>query len=747
MKKILFLVLTVLGITNLKSQTSTFDHYETAVFDNDIWKYHVGNSAPDANWLELSFNDSAWVEGQGGFGFGDNDDSTIIEQTISVFIRKTFNVPDSTKLVSAVLNVDYDDGFVAYINGNEVARNNVTGDFPAYNQGASANHEALMYTGNAPEGFAINAIDLKNCIRQGDNVIAVQVHNRNATSTDLTARVFLTFAITDTTKYFRVLPDWFVEPFVFASSNLPLVIIETENGQNIGDEPKTNANMKIIYNGIDNRNNVTDQGNIYDGSIGIEIRGSYSAGLPQKPYGFETRDSTGLNNNVQLLSLPPENDWILLANYNDKVFMRNSLAFHLFREMGHWAPRTEFCEVMLNNSYDGIYILTEKIKRDNDRVDIARLDPDDNAGDSLTGGYIFKTDYFNNNDSWVSNYSPPYNPGSQVYFVYHDPGPDELTVQQKQYIKDFIDAFETNLYGNNWNHPILGYRSYINVNSFVDYFIIGEVSRNVDAYKKSRFLFKDRDKNGGLLNSGPVWDFDWAWKDLRDGCTYFNSTDGSNWAYKINECNPWPMPPGWIIKLMEDTNFVNQVYTRYCNLRKTILSEEYLYHYIDSIHTLIDEAQARHYTRWPILGRAVGAPENATQPDTYEGEIEKFKSWIDRRITWLDANMPGRYDTSQINPNVPVNPGNPGDQDNIFISQEVVFRMFPNPASSEVYIESNQVIEKLEIYNLSGNLIWCNTGHKSYTYRINLEGFDPGLYITRVVLRNGKSISGKLRIE
>lgn len=114
------------------------------------------------------------------------------------------------------------------------------------------------------------------------------------------------------------------------STNLPLIIIDTQ-GQPIVDEPKTDGILKIIYNpGKFNKPN--DAATIYDGKAGFEIRGAYSASLPQKPYGIETRDAAGMNLNVPLFDMPAENDWILLANYNDKVFMRNSLAFELFRK-------------------------------------------------------------------------------------------------------------------------------------------------------------------------------------------------------------------------------------------------------------------------------------------------------------------------------------------------------------------------------------------------------------------------------
>jgi hypothetical protein len=157
-----------------------------------------------------------------------------------------------------------------------------------------------------------------------------------------------------------------------SSSNLPLVVINT-NGQSIQDVAKIAANMKIIFNGSGKLNTPSDPGNVYNGNVGIEIHGAYSATFPQKSYGIESKDKAGNKLNVSLLGMPEENDWILLANYNDKTFMRNMLAFEISRRLGHYAPRTQLVEVILNNEYRGIYILTEKIKRDKGRVNIAKL--------------------------------------------------------------------------------------------------------------------------------------------------------------------------------------------------------------------------------------------------------------------------------------------------------------------------------------------------------------------------------------
>jgi hypothetical protein len=727
MKKTLYSIVFILLFSAAGfAQTEQIDHYETVIYANDTWRYFIGSTEPETSWRDLSFHDNTWTEQDGAIGYGDGDDSQPeIEPCISLYLRKKFTITDTANIESLILHIDYDDAFVAYINDIEISRANISGEHPAHDQEANSLHEASIYQGGLPDAFEID----KGCLNPGDNILAIQVHNENAASSDMSSATYLTVGISDTSHDYRETPGWFKALTVFTSSNLPIVIITTENGADIPDEPKITANMKIIYNGPSERNHISDPANIYNGYIGIEIRGTYSARLPQKPYGVETRDAQGNNLNVPLLDLPEENDWILLANYNDKVFMRNTLAFHLFRKMGHYASGAHFCEVRVNGEYMGIYVLIERIKRDKNRVAIAKLDPDDNAGDSLTGGYIFKTDYFDETDSWKSNYSPFDRPGAEVYFVYHDPEPDELTSMQKAYIQNYVYAFETVLHGSNFDHPTEGYRSFINLYSFIDYFIIGEISRDVDAYKKSRYLYKDRDDRGGRLNSGPVWDYDWAWKNINE--CLVNATDGSGWAYKINECNCRPVPPAWMVRLLEDPYFADRLNTRYFTLRETILSEDYIFNYIDSIHSLLNEAQERHYEKWPILGINVGAPEVDYQPDTYQGEVDKFKAWISLRLSWLDNNMPGEFVHIKTND----------------LAQNITCRLFPNPASEIMYIEADIRIQQIEIYNSLGNLIKNIPGNNRYSIKTNVQDLNTGLYIARIKTETGEVITSRFIVQ
>ena len=216
--------------------------------------------------------------------------------------------------------------------------------------------------------------------------------------------------------------------------------------------------MRVIDNGRA-LNRATDPPTGYDGHIGIEVRGATSQTFPKKQYALETREADGSNRNVPLLGLPRENDWILHAPYTDKTLVRNAVAYRLARSMGRYASRTRFCEVVLNGEYQGVYLLLEKIKRDDARVDIARLRPDETSGDDLTGGYIVKVDKAAGGQygGWFSPFPPPYPHGRQIRWEFHDPSPREIVPEQAAYVQASITALERALAGDDYADPERGF--------------------------------------------------------------------------------------------------------------------------------------------------------------------------------------------------------------------------------------------------------------------------------------------------
>ena len=185
----------------------------------------------------------------------------------------------------------------------------------------------------------------------------------------------------------------------------------------------------------------------------------------------------GSNNNVSVLGMPAENDWVLHGPYSDKSLLRNALAYHMGTSTGRYAPRTQLCEVYINADYKGVYIMTERIKRDKNRVDIANLKPEDIAGDELTGGYIVqidRDDLSSNIDGWYNNTSPT------KFYSYHDPKAEELEDVQREYIKSYITSFESAMSDAEYYWK---FKNFVDVSSWVDYFLVTEIGKHIDAYK------------------------------------------------------------------------------------------------------------------------------------------------------------------------------------------------------------------------------------------------------------------------
>lgn len=618
-----------LGVT----RAQTVNHWETAVFAGDNWRYYRGTAQPNANWNNLQYSANSWSQGPGGIGYGDNDDQTVVQSGIaSLYIRRAFNVTDTSVIAQALLDIDYDDAFIAYINGVEVARNNV-GNPANYNTLAFGDHEAQMYSGGDPERYVIPKSLLAACLVEGQNLLAIQVHNVSINSGDISVIPFLSFGITGAYQYFEEPPTWFVPPFEFSESTLPIIVINT-NGNAIVDDPRVTVDMGVIDNGPGLINHLTDPINDYNGKITIEYRGSSTQGFPKKQYGFSTVDSLGNELNTSILGLPKENDWILNAPYTDKTMIREFLIYNLAREIGGYATRTRYCELVVDGQYQGVYILLEKIKWDNDRVDIPTMDADDNAGDSLTGGYIFKIDKFTGSGGggWNSTITDFQGQPKNIYFQYHYPKSDEITNPQAQYLQNYINNFETNLNSSNYASLTNGYRNFIDVGSFIDFFLFNEISKNVDGYRLSTFLHKQRASLGGKIFAGPVWDFNIT----LGNADYCGGDSYTGWALDFT-CD-LSVIPFWWHRLMQDDNYVNEMQCRWTELRADKLSTPRLMAYIDSVAAILDEPQQRNYEIWPILGTYVW-PNNYVG-NTYADELTYFKTWLTNRLAWMDQNLP-----------------------------------------------------------------------------------------------------------
>ncbi|MEN8765268.1 MAG: CotH kinase family protein [Wenyingzhuangia sp.] len=402
-------------------------------------------------------------------------------------------------------------------------------------------------------------------------------------------------------------------------SNLPIMVIKTDHG--IQDDPKVPGTMKLIYNDDGNRNYLSDLDNEealnYNGHIGIEFRGSSSQALEKKPYGFSTLKEDGIaNNNVKLLGMPSENDWILNSLPFDPSMIRDYLSYSLASKMGNYAPRVKYVEVIVNEDYKGVYLLTEKIKIDSDRVDVKKISEEDNEYPEITGGYIVKADKITGSGD-VAWRMPNYG-GWETDFLHHKPSADEITNEQAIYIENVFNDLASQT--NPANPSITnGYPSIIDIPSFVDFMIMAEISSNPDAYQFSTYFHKDKN---GKLRAGPVWDYN---------LTYGN--DLFDWGFDRSHFDTWQFSVGnqgakfWK-DLFEDETFQCYLAKRWFELtaENQILNYNTIVNHIDEYAALVSEAKDREQERW------------GTVSEQHEN-IENMKNWILQRINWINTNI------------------------------------------------------------------------------------------------------------
>eukprot|EP00210_Caulerpa_lentillifera_P005000 g4774.t1 len=347
----------------------------------------------------------------------------------------------------------------------------------------------------------------------------------------------------------------------------------------------------------------------YDGDIGIEIRGSTSArDFSKKSYSFETRDAQGSDLDVPLLGFPEESDWVLYGPEHDKSLgLRNVLTYGLAQALSVFAPKTTFVEVFVVEDgsslsmehFNGLYVFTEKIKRDKNRVAVSKRSDLD-----ITGGYIFKHD--NNNIDEGDKYFRLSRSRLDMIMVY--PKKNVVTDREMLYLKNFLDAFETSLSA--LDQGDRSYTQYIDLDSFVDYFLITELTKNPDGYRGSTYFHKDK---GGPLRAGPVWDYNEAYglccgypiegyfnNGVSSGQSGGSAISPNGWRFNIcqdqERCivDPLDGVSQWYRILWKDPNFQSRVQQRWFSLRSGFFSDEFVQGIIQQAKSKIEQVAWRN---------------------------------------------------------------------------------------------------------------------------------------------------------
>lgn len=413
--------------------------------------------------------------------------------------------------------------------------------------------------------------------------------------------------------------DYYTERF----SGIPEVHIDT-NGIAVESQTERIPGTMTIRNSATSNYPVDG---LYQGKIGIRGRGNSSWEAPKKPFNVELWSEQDQEKDAQILDIAEEQDWLLIPNYFDKSLIRNEVAFELARRIGMlYVPDSRYADVYLNGEYQGLYMIVESVKRDDNRVGVKKLtdSPADQTMPGISGGYILKVDRLR--DNAADKKDEPYytTVKGKVNVQFHDPSTEEMTDAQESYIAEYLDQFENALYGDQFADPDTGYRQFIDVDSFIDWFLIRELARDVDAWSKSTYMYKDRNNK---LSMGPVWDFDIAFGNAN----YDDAWKTEGWSSILSISN------SWYARLFEDEQFVGQVIERWKELKPII---DNIPKQIDETVLSLGNAPQRNFVKWPIIGKYVW-PNVEPYPDSYQGEVDRLKEWIVARAAWIDQNIEG----------------------------------------------------------------------------------------------------------
>ena len=677
-------------------------------------------------WTARDFDDAAWTGGVTGIGFDNKSTATFTEVIAfnvnsimsgvnsTAFIRVPFTVANPTAFGALYLRVKYDDGFIAYLNGREVARRGTPTPVAApWNARAAVRRvdaAAIVF-----EEIAIS--DGLSALVQGQNILAIHGLNNTRTDPDFLIVPELAAATIDSidpgtelffpasspggpnaggfgavaeSPTFSRIGGGFTENFDLAlasptpgeirytldrtepteastlyagpilvdrtlmvrartfapnhvasptasetfiamdntaatfTSNLPIVVIEAFG--KVIPEGTFLTTQAAVIDTRSGRSAMTGDP-MYFGPAALKIRGSSSLGFPKKSFNFELDDYDGDDSAAPLLGMPEESDWILYAPYTDKTLIRDVISYDWSNDIGQWASHSRMVEVFIHSSagkmsfnshYQGVYALIEKIKRDPNRVNIQKLYRSHDKEPEISGGYILKKDRLDPGDAGI-------NTGRHTLGLV-EPKEEEITPVQKAWILNYLRQFETVLYGGSWLDPVNGYRKFIDVESFIDHHIMVEVTKNIDGYRLSTYMHKDR---GGKLVMGPVWDYNLT----LGNANYLDGWKPDGWYYALVGDGDYP----WYRRIQQDPAFQAAYADRWVELRGTHFELSRLLGRVQDYVDVLQESQVRNFRKWNILGIYVWP--NQFIGRTYADEIGFMTDWITDRVAWMDGAL------------------------------------------------------------------------------------------------------------
>lgn len=427
-------------------------------------------------------------------------------------------------------------------------------------------------------------------------------------------------------------------------THLPIVIIDTEGkeipgkvtgekdsfGQSVYSKADDNTDyINVSVSVIDNKdknNHLTDKSDFTTRSL-FRIRGNSSRKFEKSPYLLKFVDENGADNPIKVMGMDAHNEWALVGPYLDKSLVRNYMWYNISGEIMDYAPNVRYCEVFVNNDYRGLYLMTETVSAGKDE---GRLQLKKTVKGNELSGFLLRIDRPTQADLETTrdiySFSERLNLTSFDIAIRY-PGSSNLTPERSKEIENEFSKFEKALYSYDYDTEDYGYQTRIDTDNFIDYYIINEFTSNIDAGNYSTYIYKEPNEKYKMC----VWDFN-------NACNNYIETEfGSSGLYKRDS--------GYYYMIFRDPDFAEKVIKRYRELRKSVLSDDYLTDYIDSVIKWLGPAADRNYERWkdfynenPLINTAT---ENTADRNTHTTKeaTESLKTWIVNRGAWLDRHI------------------------------------------------------------------------------------------------------------
>lgn len=441
---------------------------------------------------------------------------------------------------------------------------------------------------------------------------------------------------------------------------LPVLVFQT-SGQAVQERTRVPGSLTLLTPNLEQEAAFTLSSS--SGKAELSVRGNSSFYYPKKSYRLELQTAQGKDRKVSLLGMPADSDWVLYGSATDRTFVRNVLGQELWRSTGRYAVRWRFVEVFvitnrtdlpetdphelalalpgvldaltitglssaaqsfsntqdhaalnLAESYSGLYLLMEKLKRGKNRVNIKHLRPEHAMEPEISGGYIIKKDDQGRGQRGLLT-------GQEFGLRYEEPKETELTAAQKQWMAKYLDDFEKALFGQGFRDPVNGYRKFIDVESFIDFHWLVEVAKNADGFMFSQYMHKDR---GGKLTMGPVWDWDNAF-----GNPHFSGQRTNGWRFESATDPDYT----WYRRLFEDPDFLQRYMDRWSELRTNIFATSNV---LQQVYAISDATKGTHRRNAMLWEEGPNASIRARAGVTYDDEVRGLKEWLVGRLAWID---------------------------------------------------------------------------------------------------------------